>query len=90
MYCNRDDDILYVSGGDDFVPVKTPNMMLMGGVSITPVTAQASSDISCGGNSAQTCGKLNTEWVTLNVGGKYFTTSRSTLTTKEPMSMLAR
>lgn len=30
------------------------------------------------------------DWVTLNVGGKYFTTSKSTLTTKEPDSMLAR
>ncbi|KAL3268758.1 hypothetical protein HHI36_007859 [Cryptolaemus montrouzieri] len=30
------------------------------------------------------------EWITLNVGGKYFTTSRSTLTSKEPTSMLAR
>lgn len=32
----------------------------------------------------------NQEWVTLNVGGKLFTTTRSTLTQKEPMSMLAR
>lgn len=30
------------------------------------------------------------EWVTLNVGGKYFTTSKRTLTTSEPSSMLAR
>lgn len=32
----------------------------------------------------------SSEWVTLNVGGRCFTTSRSTLTTKEPDSMLAR
>uniref|UniRef100_T1HJ00 KHA domain-containing protein n=1 Tax=Rhodnius prolixus TaxID=13249 RepID=T1HJ00_RHOPR len=32
----------------------------------------------------------NLHWVTLNVGGKYFTTSRSTLVSKEPNSMLAR
>lgn len=32
----------------------------------------------------------NSEWVTLNVGGKYFTTSKRTLTTNEPTSMLAR
>ena len=30
------------------------------------------------------------EWVTLNVGGKYFTTTRMTLTAKEPLSMLSR
>ncbi|XP_068625621.1 BTB/POZ domain-containing protein KCTD9 [Battus philenor] len=30
------------------------------------------------------------DWITLNVGGKHFTTSRSTLLAKEPLSMLAR
>lgn len=30
------------------------------------------------------------EWVTLNVGGKLFTTTRMTLTAKEPFSMLSR
>lgn len=30
------------------------------------------------------------EWVTLNVGGKQFTTTRMTLTAKEPFSMLSR
>lgn len=30
------------------------------------------------------------DWITLNVGGKHFTTTRSTLLAKEPMSMLAR
>lgn len=32
----------------------------------------------------------HSDWVTLNVGGKCFTTSKSTLTAKEPNSMLAR
>lgn len=30
------------------------------------------------------------DWITLNVGGKQFTTSRATLLVKEPLSMLAR
>lgn len=32
----------------------------------------------------------NTNWIKLNVGGKYFTTTRSTLCEREPNSMLAR
>lgn len=34
--------------------------------------------------------KKKSDWVTLNVGGKYFTTSKSSLIAKEPNSMLAR
>ncbi|XP_043514578.1 BTB/POZ domain-containing protein KCTD9 isoform X3 [Frieseomelitta varia] len=60
----RDDDVLYVSCGEDFIP----------------------KDKLCSQNQLNTC----SEWITLNVGGKYFTTTRDTLTKKEPMSMLAR
>jgi len=58
----RDDDILYVSNGEDYIQKdKIHNNKLN-----------------------------NSKWITLNVGGKYFTTTRDTLTKKEPMSMLAR
>ncbi|CAD6227283.1 GSCOCG00006071001-RA-CDS [Cotesia congregata] len=56
----RDDDVLYVSCGEEF--------------------------ISKDNNSVS----RNHDWVTLNVGGKLFTTTKSTLIQKEPMSMLAR
>ncbi|XP_057340893.1 BTB/POZ domain-containing protein KCTD9 [Microplitis mediator] len=56
----RDDDILYVSCGEEFISTDS-----------NPISR-------------------NHDWVTLNVGGKLFTTTRSTLTQKEPMSMLAR
>lgn len=34
--------------------------------------------------------RIAEDWITLNVGGRCFTTSKSTLTAKEPNSMLAR
>ncbi|KAH9418251.1 BTB/POZ domain-containing protein kctd9 [Dermatophagoides pteronyssinus] len=34
--------------------------------------------------------KLNDEWIKLNIGGKIFTTTRSTIVAKEPDSMLAK
>ncbi|XP_020294862.1 BTB/POZ domain-containing protein KCTD9 [Pseudomyrmex gracilis] len=60
----RDDDILYVSSGEDFIHLNK----------------------ICSHNKLN----KNPEWITLNIGGKYFTTTRDTLTKKEPMSMLAR
>uniref|UniRef100_A0A8C8MHJ8 BTB/POZ domain-containing protein KCTD9 n=1 Tax=Oncorhynchus tshawytscha TaxID=74940 RepID=A0A8C8MHJ8_ONCTS len=34
--------------------------------------------------------RAHTDWLTLNIGGRLFTTTRSTLVSKEPESMLAR
>ncbi|XP_075986783.1 BTB/POZ domain-containing protein KCTD9 [Anticarsia gemmatalis] len=41
-------------------------------------------------NSTSQESKTVSDWITLNVGGKHFTTSRATLLAKEPLSMLAR
>lgn len=80
----RDDDILYVAESESFIPVGSTIR------SFPCMNSQSASLVTPNDSSTPLCSKLNTEWVTLNVGGKYFTTSRSTLMTKEPMSMLAR
>nr|CAD7576667.1 unnamed protein product [Timema californicum] len=86
----RDDDILYVTESEDFIPVVNYSSLANNACGSSscaptvPIPAQYSE------REQHTWRKKNSEWVTLNVGGKYFTTSRSTLLTKEPMSMLAR
>jgi hypothetical protein len=81
---HRDDDILYVAENENFIPLGSSIR------SVPCINSQSPSSVTSGDRSVSLCSKLNSEWVTLNVGGKYFTTSRSTLMTKEPMSMLAR
>nr|CAD7195084.1 unnamed protein product [Timema douglasi] len=86
----RDDDILYVTESEDFIPIVNYSSLANNACGSSncaptvPIPAQYSE------REQHTWRKKNSEWVTLNVGGKYFTTSRSTLLTKEPMSMLAR
>lgn len=70
----RDDDILYVSEGEGFIPIGPATGPLKSNELGPPKAPKGS----------------YSDWVTLNVGGKYFTTSRSTILTKEPNSMLAR
>lgn len=73
----RDDDILYVSEGEDFMNPSSSNIGTsrpaghVGSTSVAPVT-------------------ISNDWVTINVGGRLFSTTRATLTTKEPNSMLAK
>uniref|UniRef100_A0A8C1BPW6 BTB/POZ domain-containing protein KCTD9 n=2 Tax=Cyprinus carpio TaxID=7962 RepID=A0A8C1BPW6_CYPCA len=61
----RDDDVLYVSEGDNFVD--------------PPDNLESPHEFHSW---------AHTDWITLNVGGRRFTTTRSTLV-KEPESMLA-
>ncbi|XP_075586155.1 uncharacterized protein LOC124489965 [Dermatophagoides farinae] len=55
-----------------------------------------SSCSSCGNGTNNSCTKmimktkLNDEWIKLNIGGRIFTTTRSTIIAKEPESMLAK
>ncbi|KAL7633278.1 UNVERIFIED_CONTAM: hypothetical protein RMT77_016383 [Armadillidium vulgare] len=66
----RDDDVLYASAGEYFIPPPAQN-------------------ISCKCLSMPLSGNPQ-EWISLNVGGKIYTTTRSTLVSKEPNSMLSK
>ena len=59
-----------------------------GGDCQDPNCSELSSSMQEFGLSSRTL--LPGDWITINVGGKLFTTTRSTLTNKEPNSMLAR
>ncbi|KAJ8025567.1 BTB/POZ domain-containing protein KCTD9 [Holothuria leucospilota] len=71
----RDDDILYMSEGEPFIDPKYSN------------SDESSSTIS---NNSVIQRNPQIQWVTLNVGGTIFTTTRSTLCGRDSDSMLAR
>ena len=72
----RDDDVLYVCQTESFIPLSTRSQ-------------REPSCVNCA-SSAHAGQMRDADWITLNVGGRYFTTTQSTLTRKEPSSMLAR
>nr|CAD7439876.1 unnamed protein product [Timema bartmani] len=86
----RDDDILYVAGSEDFIPTVKYRSLVNNSCGSSNCAQTVPIPVQSSEREQHTWRKKNSEWVTLNVGGKYFTTSRSTLLTKEPMSMLAR
>eukprot|EP00794_Sanderia_malayensis_P005633 gene5633-6329_t len=71
----RDDESVFVSAGEAFIDPSSN----VG--SVVPCYSQKIAE--------PTAASLNDEWVTLNVGGTRFVTTRTTLT-KDPNSMLAR
>ncbi|CAE1276726.1 KCTD9 [Acanthosepion pharaonis] len=80
----RDDDVLYISEGEPFRPCPSWTTPSSVSVSVAPTVSTKEKPRT----------KLvpvdGAEWVTLNIGGKLFSTTRSTLTRQEPNSMLAR
>ncbi|XP_071946834.1 BTB/POZ domain-containing protein KCTD9-like isoform X2 [Antedon mediterranea] len=72
----RDDEVLYISEGEAFVDPKYA-------VAMRPLITKCNTDEA-------SMSVDQNDWVALNVGGKRFTTTRSTLIGREPSSMLAR
>ncbi|BFY98188.1 hypothetical protein BsWGS_01228 [Bradybaena similaris] len=72
----RDDDILYASEGESFIAVNKCNCQIHGSQDVLSLTGRNNAGVS--------------DWVTLNVGGRLFTSTRGTLTRFDPDSMLAR
>lgn len=80
----RDDDVLYISEGEPFQPCSS-------WTAPSPVSVCVAPTVSTKENSQTKLVPVDgAEWVTLNIGGKLFSTTRSTLTRQEPNSMLAR
>jgi len=74
----KDDDILYISSGEPFISVDEERYNCIGS------GAKNNNAVPRSTNSS------SSDWVSLNIGGKIFSTTRSTLVVKEPNSMLSR
>ncbi|KAG8179270.1 hypothetical protein JTE90_026734 [Oedothorax gibbosus] len=72
----RDNDVLYISNGEPFI-----DPLIINKRNVPP----QKKEVGTIPNTSFT----NPDWLLLNVGGKHFATTRSTLITKEPNSMLA-
>ncbi|KAM4577373.1 BTB/POZ domain-containing protein KCTD9a isoform 1-T1 [Odontesthes bonariensis] len=89
----RDDDVLYVSEGDPFIG-ECFLLLLQKFYFLSKCPHGFSHSyffsITDPQNEAKvTSDGAHTDWLTLNIGGRLFTTTRSTLVSKEPESMLA-
>ncbi|GIY63492.1 hypothetical protein CEXT_571372 [Caerostris extrusa] len=78
----KDDEILYISAGEPYSDLKQSSVPI-----VTGRRAPLRQELHIATVPGTTF--TNPDWLLLNVGGKHFATTRSTLTTKEPNSMLA-
>lgn len=89
----RDEDVFYVSDGKPFMGPSKPQAAVIRPRSFSSISprndCKRHSRTPTEGTTTK-CTCSSSEWVTLNVGGHMFTTTRSTLTQQEPESMLAR
>ncbi|KAL3864301.1 hypothetical protein ACJMK2_005994 [Sinanodonta woodiana] len=76
----RDDDVLYLSSGESFIVPSSGDERMH--------SPSCPLKMACSQRQNACC--QNGEWITLNVGGKIFSTTRSTLTQQDGDSMLAR
>ncbi|CAL1291967.1 unnamed protein product [Larinioides sclopetarius] len=79
----RDDELLYISSGEPYIDQRQISLPRTLGRRGAPLRQEL--EIATVPGTTFT----NPDWLLLNVGGKHFATTRSTLTTKEPNSMLA-
>ncbi|KAJ6222969.1 hypothetical protein RDWZM_001514 [Blomia tropicalis] len=87
----RDDEILYLCvDGDTFRRKDSPNNCDDKLTGNTQTKGQNGDTLDGQTTISRKCKLLNDDWIKLNIGGKLFTTTRSTIVAKEPDSMLAR